>query len=60
MVRSVVQVRIVLLIFKNEIDMGYYYDDDDWYEDDWDDDFYDEDFYDDYYDDDWYGDDIYD
>ena len=54
MVRSVVQVRIVLLTFKNEIDMGYYYDDDDW-----DDDFYDEGFYDDY-DDDWYGDDIYD
>ncbi len=49
-----VQVRIVLLTFKNEIDMGYYYD-----EDDWDDDFYDEGFYDDY-DDDWYGDDIYD
>ena len=57
MVRSVVQVRIVLLTFKNEIDMVYYYDD----YDDWDDDFYDEGFYDDYYDDDdWYGDDIYD
>ena len=57
MVRSVVQVRIVLLTFKNEIDMAYYYDDDDW------DDVYESpyDEYDDEYDDDdWYGDDIYD